>query len=224
MNRRRFLASSSALGLSIGVTGCLGGLGAGDSNPGVVLAEPDRPYESGDVSYPAWGQQLPDVTLPTAPGSGETRLRETERPVLVTFFYSHCQTVCPVLISALRNVQAHAQNNGYSDEIGIFPVTFDPERDTTRRLRTYADEMNVDIDDDSWQFLRPASPDRATAVVADQFGVGFERTEPEDMDMYMFNHTALTLLANDGLVERAYQTDSPDEETIIEDLTAVREA
>ena len=165
------------------------------------------------------------MTLPAPIESREVGLRDVERASLLTFFYSHCNTVCPVLISTQRNVQAHAQNNGYASDIAFFPVTFDPARDTADRLRTYADEMNVDAAAENWHFLRPASADRAKDVVQDQFGVGFERTDPEEMDMYMFAHSALTLLVNaDGFVERAYRSKSPDEETIIDDLETVRNA
>ncbi|ERG97770.1 MAG: hypothetical protein J07HQX50_01798, partial [Haloquadratum sp. J07HQX50] len=89
---------------------------------------------------------------------------------------------------------------------------------------TYADEMNVDADHENWHFLRPASKERAKTVVQDQFGVFFQRTEPEDMDLYMFTHSALTLLVNaDGFIERAYRSKSPDEETILSDLNTVRD-
>lgn len=104
-------------------------------------------------------------------------------------------------------------------------MTFDPTCDTADRLGAYADEMNVDADSDNWQFLRPASKQRAKAVIQDKFGAVFQRTEPADMDMYMFTHTALTLLVNaGGFVERAYRSKSPEEETIISDLKAVRNA
>ena len=175
------------------------------------------------MSYPACGEQIPDVTVPGPVDSREIRLRDVETPALLTFFYSHCRTVCPVLISTQRNIQAHAQDNGYSDAVSFFPTTFDPARDTAERLRTYANDMNVDADHENWHFLRPASKERAKAVVQDQFGVVFQRTEPEDMDIYMFTHSALTLLVNaDGFVERAYRSKSPDEETIISDLKTVR--
>lgn len=208
-----------------GLAGCLGSIGFGDSNPDVVLAEPDREFESSDVPYPAWGEQIPDVTVPAPVESREIRLRDVATPSLLTFFYSHCQTVCPVLISTQRNLQAHAQNNGYDDAVSFLPVTFDPARDTAGRLQTYADEMNVAAADENWHFLRPASKERAKTVVQDQFGVAFQRTEPEDMDRYMFTHAALTLLVNaDGFVERAYRSKSPDVETIISDLRTVRNA
>jgi len=221
MHRRTFLTSTTGLGVLGGMAGCLGVLG-GESN--VVLDAPDREFDSSALPYPAWGQRLPDVTLPAPLDSRDVRIRDVDGAVLLTFFYSHCQTVCPVLISTQRNIQAHARNNGYGDAVSFFPITFDPARDTADRLGTYADQMHVDADDGNWQFLRPASEDRAQAVVEEEFGVGFERTEPEDMDMYMFTHSSLTLLANDGYVERAYRTKSPDEDAIIDDLNAVRDA
>jgi len=225
MRRRTVLKSTGAVGAIVGVAGCLGSSGLGDSNPDVALEEPDREFESNDVPYPAWGEQIPDVSLSVPTESREIRLGDIETPTLLTFFYSHCQTVCPVLIATLRNVQSHAQNNGYADAVTFLPMTFDPARDTAERLGEYADEMNVDADSDNWQFLRPASKQRAKDVIQDQFGVVFQRTEPEDMDMYMFTHTALTLLVNaDGFVERAYRSKSPDEETIIADLKTVRNA
>jgi protein SCO1/2 len=225
MYRRTFLKSTGAAGVLGGLSGCLGSGGFGDSNPDVVLEEPNREFESSDVPYPAWGERVPDVTVPAAIESREIPLHDVDNPSLLTFFYSHCQTVCPVLISTQRNIQAHALNNGYGDAVSFFPVTFDPNRDTAERLRTYADEMNVDADNENWHFLRPASTERAKAVVQDRFGVAFQRTDPEDMEMYMFTHAALTLLVNaDGFVERAYRSKSPDEEAIISDLNLVRNA
>ncbi|WP_256300658.1 SCO family protein [Haloarchaeobius salinus] len=224
MKRRNVLATVGTVAGGSALSGCLGVLSE-DSNPNVVLGDPGNPFESEDVAYPAWGQRLPDVTLPAPLETRDVKLASIERPQLLTFFYSHCQTVCPVLISTLRNVQTHAHNNGYADEVALLPVTFDPERDTETRLRSYAEERNVAADAANWHFLRPSSTERAKAVVEDEFGVAFRRTEPEDMEMYMFTHTSLTLLVNaDGYVERAYRDQSPDVDTILSDLERVRTA
>ncbi|MFB6161113.1 MAG: SCO family protein [Haloferacaceae archaeon] len=221
MERRTYLRGAATLGAA-GVAGCLG---LTDANPDVALDEPDRQFESSDVPYPAWGERLPDVTLPAPVEDREVSLRDVEKPRLLTFFYSYCNTVCPVLISTMRNVQTHALNNGYGDGVEFLPVTFDPERDDAERLAEYASKMNVDADAGNWHFLRPQSPDRAKRVVTDEFGVAFERTHPEDMERYMFTHSALTVLANaDGYVERAYATKSPDAERIVADLETVRNA
>jgi protein SCO1/2 len=219
MYRREYLRTLGATGaLAGGVAGCLGG-----GNPNTTLGEPDREYDSEDVQFPAWGQQVPDVTLPAPLSGTDVSVRDVDTPALLTFFYSYCNTVCPVLISTLRDVQTHALNEGYGDEVSIYPVTFDPERDDAARLREYGEKMHVDVDAGNWQFLRPAGKDRAKTVVTDEFGVFFERTHPEKMDRYMFNHAAMTLLVNgNGYVERAYRTQSPDEQQIIADLKKVR--
>lgn len=219
MHRREYLRSFAAAGaVTTSVAGCLG-----DGNPNTALGRPDRQYESEDVPYPAWGQRVPDVSIDDPLAGTEIRVRDVDTPTLLTFFYSHCQTVCPVLVSTLREVQTHALTEGYGEEVTFLPVTFDPERDDAGRLEAYAEQLNVDLDAGNWRFLRPATTDRARAVVSDQFGVFFERTQPEDMDKYMFTHTALTLLVNaDGYVERAYRTKSPDETQLIDDLGRVR--
>jgi|AntRauMinimDraft_4_1070384.scaffolds.fasta_scaffold00050_29 protein SCO1/2 len=223
VSRRTFLQSTAGVAAVGAAAGCLGVIG-GDDSP-TVLSEPDRQYDNEDLPYPAWGQRVPDVAVPTALSDSEVSTRDVSQPALYTFFYSHCNTVCPVLISTMRNVQTHASNEGYADEVSLFPVTFDPERDTADRLRTYGGEMNVDVDAGNWTFLRPADPARAEAVVTDEFGVAFERTHPEEMEMYMFTHAALTYLVNgDGYVERAYRSKAPNEDQILADLEQVREA
>jgi protein SCO1/2 len=220
MNRRDFLRLSG-VGATAAVAGCLGGAtgGSGDT----YLPPPERDADPADLPYPAHGQPLPEVTL-TNPLSGtEVTTTGFDRDVVMTFFYSHCQTVCPVLIGTLRNLQTRALNDDRGDEVVFLPVTFDPERDDAARLRSYADRMNVNLDAGNWQFLRPESPERAKTVVDDTYGVFFERTHPEEMDMYMFTHAALVLLANrNGYVERAYRGPRPPEDRIYEDLTTLR--
>ncbi|AZH26154.1 SCO family protein [Haloplanus aerogenes] len=219
MDRRTYLGTLGAASLG-GVAGCLGG-----GNPNTTLGEPDRPdgVTSEALSYPAWGEQIPDVTLPdplTGTGIG---LRDVDRPALVSFFYSNCMSVCPRLISALREVQIHSVNNDYADDVGFYPITFDPQRDTGERLREYAGEMNVELDAGNWHFLRPESRERAKRVLEEEFGFVFQRTEPEDGGKYMFNHIGLVILVNaDGYVERAYRGQEGKEGTYIEDLKKVR--
>lgn len=220
MNRREYLRTAAAAGLAGSVAGCAGIV---RSNPNVALREPDREVDGGNLPYPTWSQKVPDVTLPAPLEDRTVELRNVGKPSLLTFFYSHCETVCPVLVATMRNVHTHSLNEGYADEVEFFPTTFDPQRDDADRLREYADIRNVDPDADNWHFLRPESKSRAKQVVQEQFGVAFERTHPEEMDKYMFTHSALTLLVNaDGYVERAYHTKSPDAEQIISDLKNVR--
>jgi protein SCO1/2 len=219
MDRRTYLGILGTAG--IGATaGCLGG-----GSPNTALGKPDRRdgVESEDLSYPAWGQRIPDVAFPDPLVGERITLRGVERAGLVSFFYSHCNSVCPRLISSLREVQIHSLDNDYADEVGFYPITFDPQRDTADRLREYGEEMNVDLDAGNWHFLRPENRERAKTVLGEEFGFRFQRTQPENMDMYMFNHIGLVLLVNaDGYVERAYRGQEGREKQYIEDLEKVR--
>lgn len=221
MKRRIFLGSLATVGTVGTLSGCLG---IGDANPNVTLDEPDREYNSSDVRYRAWNERIPDVTVPAPVESRTISIRNVETPTLFTFFFSHCQTVCPVLVSALRSVQADALNNGYGDSITFLPITFDPARDDAKRLRAYANEMNIDRDSGNWHFLRPNSEGNAKQVIQQQFGVMFEKTKQNDDNPgYMFAHTPLVVLANaEGYVERAYRSKSPPQKQIIKDLKQLR--
>jgi len=219
MDRRTYLATLGAVSLG-GTAGCLGG-----GHPNTTLGEPDRPdgVTSEALAYPAWGEQIPDVTLPDPVIGEQVDLRGVDRPAFVSFFYSNCMSICPRLISALREVQIHSVRNDYADEVGFYPITFDPQRDTGSRLREYAGKMNVDLNAGNWHFLRPEDRDRAKRVLEEEFGFVFKRTEPEDGGKYMFTHIGLVLLVNaDGYVERAYRGKEGKEGTYIEDLGTVR--
>ncbi|MFB6074926.1 MAG: SCO family protein [Haloarculaceae archaeon] len=172
--RRRFLAGAAA-GVGGSLTGCLGtvlgGHGGEHTHLDVDLEAPASSYP-----YPAHGTQLPDVALPAPLSDTSVTLTQFEdRDVVLSFFYSHCQGICSRVISAMRNMQTRAAQDGNGDRVVFLAITFDPERDTPDRLREYADLMHVDLSLGNWYFLRPPSVDRAKAVVQEQFGFFFTR-------------------------------------------------
>ncbi len=227
MDRRTFLGAVAAGGV-VGTGGCLGVL-QGDQNPNVVLGPPDLDVtieQHRGRRYPVWGERVPDVSLPAIPGDS-VAVRDLDEPALITFFFSHCRTVCPRLVSGLVNVQGHAVENDYADAVRFLPVTFDPARDDADHLRSYGDRLNVRSVGD-WQWLRPASEARARRVVADQFGIRYVRQQREHESGYLFVHPGVVMLVNpDGYVERAYRVGTetpPPVETMIDDLRQVRTA
>lgn len=233
--RRRYLraaAGAGGLGVTSAATGCLG-LGS-PGGPDTYLAAPDREFDASQLPYPTHGDPLPEVTVP-APLHGE-RVTTTgfDRDRLLTFFYSHCQSACPRLVATLRNVQTRAAEEG-RDGVAFLATTFDPERDTADRLRSYADRMNVDRGAGNWFFLRPEPGERTDQVVTEAFGVAFQREEIDDHGgddhddataegAYGFVHTSLMLLANaDGFVERAYRETQPVWQDVYDDFATLRE-
>lgn len=179
MRRRTFL-TAAASGTVAGVTGCLGGLGRSGGNPDTYLSKPDAEHGPETLPYPAYGQPLPEVTLTDPIADREVTTTEFDRDVLMTFFYSHCMSVCPVLIAAMEGVQERAAATGYGDDVVFLAVTFDPQRDDAERLREYANTRDVDLDAGNWHFLRPDSPASAKTVVQETFGVNFRRTSGMD--------------------------------------------
>lgn len=204
------------------VAGCLGAGG----DPNTHLAPPDTPADAEDLAYPAYGQPVPDVTLPAALADRSVSPRDRDSTVVMTFYFSYCESVCPRLISTLRNVQAAANDGGWGDQVAFMPVTFDPERDTPARLREYADASRIDLEAGNWYFLRPESVERAEAVVTDEFGVKFERVDEDPDDAtYMFTHIALILVVNpEGYVERAYTDSQPVWQDVRDDVKDVVDA
>jgi protein SCO1/2 len=212
--QRRALLRAGGAGIIVGVSGCL-------SARETVLDRQRYETDPQNLPYPTWGEAVPEVTLPDPISGDEVTTDAVGVPAAYTFFFSHCMSVCPVLIGTLRNVQAGFSGSGREEMVRFLPITFDPTRDDGRRLEEYADQMNIDLTAGNWSFLRPESVERAERVVTDRFGVVFDRTE-ETEEGYMFAHTALTLLVNaEGIVERAYRTGSPDETQITADMEAL---
>lgn len=219
MQRRTVLRAGASVGATLGLAGCTGALGG---NPNTELSKPDDYNEN--LPYPTWGDRMPDVSFRDPFADEQANLRSGGRPTFVTFFYTHCKTICPGLIGSLRNVQTAAVNGGYASEVQFLPVTFDPARDDAERLNAYADRMNVSLDagDGDWRFLKPENAEAADEKINGNFAIGFEKTS-QKKEGYMFNHAALVLLANaDGYVERAYAGPNPDPSTLQSDLETVR--
>ncbi|WP_335999306.1 SCO family protein [Halorientalis halophila] len=179
MERRQYLRT--AVGGAAGTLALAGCLGSGDENPNVKLSKPDLQTDPEDYPFPAWGQQIPSVTVPDALGGGTVTTTDYEKPLALTFVFSNCQTACPILTRALVAAQREAADGGWSDAVEFAEITFDPARDTPERLAEYADERSVDLDAGNWTFLRPESEARAKTVVQDEFGVFYEKIPPGEM-------------------------------------------
>jgi len=248
MQRRSFLTSAAFLS-GIAVAGCVGsGAEGGGGSEDTVLGPPDREYDvdPADLAYPAYGQPIPDFTLPSPLHDRAVSTREYvgERETLLTFVFTRCGGPCPAQTAALARTQAAAAEGGYADEVVFMPITFDPAYDTAGRIREFSEINGADPTAANWQFLRPETPERAKAVVGSEsgFAVGFEEAEgghgghggsPDQGEVLepeaageeqSFVHTNLLLLVNrDGFVERAYSPQPPRPDIVITDLEAVRE-
>ncbi|XGI84573.1 SCO family protein [Halorutilales archaeon Cl-col2-1] len=226
MKRRNLLKllGTTAVASTAGCTSVMGGSSGGQT---YLDKRESQRAKSEALSYPAYGQKLPEATLTDPITGDEYTTTQVDNNVLMTFFYSNCNTVCPRLISTLSNVQADSIKNDYTDEVVFLPITFDPARDTADRLREYSDRMNVNLDAGNWHYLRPESEDRAKEVVAEKYGIQFRKESAVGTE-YHFTHLGLIVLANpEGYVERAWTmttTSGPSWQEVRDALAEVREA
>jgi len=77
---------------------------------------------------------VPPLTLVDQAGVTFDLSQLTGRPVLVTFAYAHCETVCPTVVRQVLTLRESARRT----DIPLVVVTVDPWRDVPPRLATIA--------------------------------------------------------------------------------------
>jgi protein SCO1/2 len=92
------------------------------------------------------------------------------RAALVTFVYTHCPDVCPLIVSNLAAAQR--QLGSQADRVQIIAVTVDPKRDTPSAIRTFLTARGakgrMDYLVGARKQLRPLWKAWGVAVVADR--------------------------------------------------------
>jgi len=90
------------------------------------------------------------------------------RPLIVTFAFGHCETVCPLVVEGA--LEARRQLDATGTGTALVVVTLDPWRDTPSRLPSLAERWDLDSD------ARVASGDvAAVEAVLDAWGVARSR-------------------------------------------------
>jgi protein SCO1 len=72
-----------------------------------------------------------------------------DRVVLLSFMYSHCRLACPLLCQRLNQVR-EALGDRFQD-VRFVTLSVDPERDTPRDLKQFAERQRARYD--NWLFL-----------------------------------------------------------------------
>jgi|GEM_PF-386442 len=81
---------------------------------------------------------VPSVQLVRDDGRTVSLAKELDdgRPVILTFVYTSCTTICPMISQTLEQLQGELGAD--RDKVHIMSISIDPEADTPERLRTYA--------------------------------------------------------------------------------------
>jgi protein SCO1/2 len=137
----------------------------------------------------------PQFTLTTQDGQSMALAALRGKVVAVTFIYTGCPDICPLLTEKMAQVQDELGAN-FSAKIAFASITLDPEHDTAEVLKQYAQLFGVKPE--GWAFLT-GSPE-AIREVAHRYGVFFSRNQDGSID-----HTQLTTLIDvDGQMRVQY--------------------
>ena len=131
---------------------------------------------------------------------------------VVSFAYTTCVDVCPLITAALRQTQM-ALTAKERSEVQLMTITTDPEIDSPQVLSAYAKRYNAELD--NWAFL--TGERAALAHVWKNFGVGVKRR-----GRGLIDHTPLTAIVDQSKTMRfAYIGPSPDPRAVLDDARSL---
>jgi protein SCO1/2 len=133
------------------------------------------------------------------------------RTVLVTFGFTTCQDVCPILAANVAGIQRELTEADRT-RIRLLFITTDPGHDRPEALRAYGAQFGADFS--TWTFLT-GSPEELRPVWKG-FGVSVQKRGPGQVD-----HTTLTTIVdNEGIRRVNYYGTRWRPETVTDDLVA----
>ncbi|HEX9728680.1 MAG TPA: SCO family protein [Gemmatimonadales bacterium] len=115
--------------------------GSGAAAWRVADAQSRRDFAAGDVpgTYPRLDWPAPPFALVDQHGE-EVTLDDFDGPLLVTFAYAHCETICPLIVHDVLDARRRLEP---TVELDVVIVTLDPWRDTPERLAHVARQWNL---------------------------------------------------------------------------------
>jgi cytochrome oxidase Cu insertion factor (SCO1/SenC/PrrC family) len=116
-------------------------------------------------AYPRQAAPAPGFTLIDQHGATISLADLRGRPVVLTFVFAHCQTMCPFIVATLRRAAPEGA--------AVLLVTLDPWRDTPRTLPGIARQWELPP---GFHVLSSREP-RDVLRVAEAYGVGFQRDD-----------------------------------------------
>jgi protein SCO1/2 len=204
---KRWVAARGIFAALFGVFICTG-----------AAAHVPMPPKKGEVGRRVVDKTVKDFALIDQAGRqfqfGDTR----GKVVAITFVYTKCPDVCPLLTAKFaaiqRSLAAHRRAAKTPADYVLLTVTTDPENDTPAQLKAYADLFKPDYS--SWFFL--TGTEDALARVWKTFDVNVRRYG----DGRQIQHTALTtVLDRTGKRRVDYYGDKWHEQDLLQDLLSL---
>ncbi|HTG98756.1 MAG TPA: SCO family protein [Vicinamibacterales bacterium] len=109
-----------------------------------VSGSDDRPFSAGSdrdiaTALTRVNDEAPAFSLVDQNGQQISLDRFRGRPVIVTFAYAHCETICPLVVADVLTAQRQSGDRAPA----VLVVTLDPWRDTPSRLLAMASDWKL---------------------------------------------------------------------------------
>jgi len=168
-----------------------------------------KKFHSTDITGVEFGQ---DFQLTDHTGRVRTLADFRGKAVVMFFGYTHCPDVCPTTMSDLA--QALNLLGKDADKVQVLFVTVDPARDTQALLASYVPAFNPG-------FLGLYGDEAATAKVAKDFRIFYQKHQGKNTQRYDVDHTAGTYVFDQSGKLRLFISYGQGAEIIAHDLRAL---
>lgn len=174
---------------------------------------PMPPKTPSEIGRRAVNISVPDFTLMDQNGKPYRFVSARGKLVLVTFIFTTCPDVCPLLTAHFASIQRVLEEKKIKD-YQLISITTDPERDTAPVLKDYAGRYKADFK--SWSFLTGSRSE--LAKVWKEFGVHVVKNESGQVQ-----HTTFTTLVDRRGNRRVdYYGDKWQEQEVLKDFQSLR--
>jgi protein SCO1 len=179
-------------------------------SPQLAIAH-EAKHEQHEERLPTIGA-APDFDLTSQDGAEVTLAALRGKVVALTFIYTSCPDICPMLTDKMARVQ-DALGPDFGSKVAFVSITTDPERDTPEVLKGYAEAFEANLA--GWSFL---TGEPATVLdVAHRYGVAVAQAADGQVD-----HTMLTtLIDRQGAMRVQYLGYRFDEDEFRHDLQSL---
>ena len=177
-----------------------------DSTGDIKFAPVVTQFKNTDVTGLTYAK---DFALTDHTGKARTLADFRGKVVLVFFGYTQCPDVCPTTMAELARVMK--QLGTKADRVQVLFVTLDPERDTQALLAQYVPAFDP-------RFLGLRGDAAATAKVAKEFKIFFEKVPGKSAGSYTIDHTAGSYVFDANGAVRLFVRHGQGPEPIVHDL------
>jgi protein SCO1/2 len=174
MSRATFALAASFVVLVIAGCG-----GTAETTPTLTVA-PTK-FAGGELDPP---RPTPDFTLHDQSGQEVSMAGQRGKVVLLTFLYTHCPDVCPLIAQNLND--ALRQLGASRDDVRVLAVSVDPKGDTPKSVHAFAKAHHL-----LPQFLYLTGTRVELTKIWKAYDVAAVAQDPELVD-----HTAYTMLVD----------------------------